>query len=111
MILIIFNILVLLSTKEALKCPIKENHKSILPYPTISLNITLKSEDISTPKTNNSNNFQHFIVHQRTPIMKFLVLGEIFRGKRKVPDEEELDREGEGEGEGERGRGVRERST
>ncbi|KAL4193925.1 hypothetical protein AMTRI_Chr06g179460 [Amborella trichopoda] len=27
MILIIFNILVLLSMKEALKCPIKENHK------------------------------------------------------------------------------------
>ncbi|KAL4202304.1 hypothetical protein AMTRI_Chr02g263030 [Amborella trichopoda] len=41
----------------------------------------------------------------KCPIMKFLVLGEIFRGKRKVPDEEELEREGEGE----RGRGVRER--
>ncbi|KAL4200670.1 hypothetical protein AMTRI_Chr02g254750 [Amborella trichopoda] len=26
MILIIFNIMVLLSTKEALKCPIKENY-------------------------------------------------------------------------------------
>ncbi|KAL4202938.1 hypothetical protein AMTRI_Chr02g265980 [Amborella trichopoda] len=29
--------------------------------------------------------------------MKFLVLEEIFMGKRKVPDEEELEREGEGE--------------
>ncbi|KAL4205423.1 hypothetical protein AMTRI_Chr01g114530 [Amborella trichopoda] len=38
-------------------------------------------------------------------IMKFLVLGEIFRGKRKVPDEEELEREGGGE----RGRGARDR--
>ncbi|KAL4193961.1 hypothetical protein AMTRI_Chr05g56820 [Amborella trichopoda] len=89
MILIIFNILVLLSTKEALKCPRK-------PYSTISPNITLKLhlfsindlifetlQDKADPKLTILITF-NILLSTKEPlkcsIMKFLVLGEIFMG-------------------------------
>ncbi|KAL4187606.1 hypothetical protein AMTRI_Chr09g39820 [Amborella trichopoda] len=47
----------------------------------------------------------------KCPIMKFLVLGEIFRGKGKVPDEEELEREREKEREEEGDKYLMRRSS